>query len=298
MLFTRIHSAGLAVDCRADDLDARPALGDASLPAADALSLWCAGLAAPDAQTGASALDALAWRLPGSLHAEECWSELDPDVVRATLAADTLDATVEVSIAPDPPLYGRLREHALRDARLVSALGQEAELHVKVGWRVTRDRATATYDLLGARIGDVAFPIAGADVPPWLRPLLADVARRVHRVDLEEPWARVVSRLSHAALAPTAPPRAAWRRLVAAATALGLAEPQLVLGPRLAFGDALLDARGVSRDQRDIIRSLEATLVRAPDVLVLPERLPDAALAWVRARTEGDDATLEQVLTP
>jgi hypothetical protein len=221
--------------------------------------------------------------------------------VESVLAIGADEAHIDVSVAPDPPLYGRLREHAVRDARLVTALGQEAQLHVKVGLRRLRGAGAVTLDLLGARIGDVAFPIAGKERPAWLPTFLAEVGRRVHRVDLTQP--PPMRRLHGAALARDPERHRAWLR---AAEALGAAPfelptPRLVSdhgAPSMAFGDEAWPARLLDRAGQDALHLVSACFLDAPDVLIVPTEVPEPVRAWLDARTEGDDAVLEQVLTP
>jgi hypothetical protein len=217
---------------------------------------------------------------------------------------DGRSLAVEVSVAPDPPLYGRLREHAVRDPRLVTALGQQAELHIKAGFLFTADRTGASPDLLGARIGDVAFPVAGKERPAWLGPLLAEIASRVSVLTLTEDIDDVQSRLAECAVSHRAAERERWRRAAEALVAppFALPEPVWVREPggglRLRFGEALLEVRQLGRHAADALRLVEAALVVAPDVLVVTEPLDEAVDAWLVGLTEGDDATLEQVMRP
>ena len=228
---------------------------------------------------------------------------LVPDAVDRTVDGPDRTVSVDVSISPDPPLYGRLREHAVRDPRMVTALGQQAELRVKAGFLLTADRSGATPDLLGVRIGDVSFPLSGKDRPAWLMPLLADLAGRIWVLDLAEPIGDVLERMYTHAASHRAEERARW---AAAAAALqrapfGLPAPAWMrtrAGMRLAFGDDLVPLRHLGRAAVDAVRLVEAALVRAPDLLVVPEPLPEEVTTWLHGCTEGDDASLEQVLAP
>lgn len=306
MLLTRIHAKGLAVPVEIDDLSARLPPAPIAGAVADALSLWKAALVGPEASI---ALTELGWSvaLPDIDLDDEAplepgydlW-EVDDHDLDPVLGVDIEEVHVDASVAPDPPLYGRLREHAVRDARLVTALGQESQLHVKIGLRRLRGAGAITLDLLGARIGDVAFPIAGKERPAWLPAFLAEVGRRVHRVALDEP--PPLRRLLSAGLARNPERRAAWDR---AAKALhedfGLESVALALehgAPDLVFGEASWPSRLLDRAGRDALHLVSACFLDQPDVLVVPDTLHDDVRAWLDARTEGDEAVLEQVLTP
>ena len=212
--------------------------------------------------------------------------------------------SVEISVAPDPPLYGRLREHAVRDPRLVTALGQQAELHLKAGFLFATDRTSATPDLLGARIGDVAFPIAGKERPAWLPALLADIVARLHVLTLDDDIHEVQQRLADAAGSHRCEARQAWARAVEVLQAppFSLPAPGWVREPggalTLRFGAELLEVRQLGRRAADALRLVEAAVVVAPDVLMVTEALDEPVRAWLVGLTEGDDATLEQVMVP
>lgn len=309
MYITRLKAEGLAtaVDHDALSRTTRVPKGSAAMAAADALTLWVAGMGGTNAGLR---LAELGWvpRLPdpdpdGEPVARYDLWHVDPDGIAQALSHEVDTVTIDVSLAPDPPLYGRLREHAVRDPRLVTALGQQAELHVKIGWRLTAGRSFATSDLLGARIGDVSFPVVGKERPAWLLPLLSDVASRVHRVDLETPWSTIVETLHGAALSRDPVVRACWARVQSALTAQPFQLPMLHVvrtGARqdLGVGNEVLPSRSLDRSARDAIRLAAATLLRAPDVLIVPTALSEEVRGWLDSCTEGDEATLEQVITP
>jgi len=308
MYITRIEASGvrhappLASLGRTDRLPALPAAAGI----ADAVRLATVALAPGRWEE----LDVLGWLGDDA----EALTDDDSDAVdmlvgleAAAVERTAIDAgrtlAVDLSLAPDPPLYGRLREHAIRDPRLVTALGQEAELHVKGGFLLTSDHTGASPDLLGARIGDVSFPIAGKDRPAWLAPLLGELSRRIWVLDPDEPLAAVVARLFEAATSHRPDARRGWALAKTALQAepFGLPEPQWVhTGDmlELGFGDDLLAPRQLGRAAADALRLVEAALVRTPDVLVVPETLPAAKTAWLHGCTDGDEATLEQVLVP
>lgn len=229
-------------------------------------------------------------------------TELRPSAVRALLDDDAQrHLTIDVGLALDPPLFGTLREHALRDPRLVNALGGDALLHIKVGWLFTRDYTAVDVSVLGVRMGDVSFPTIGADRPAWLPALLRDAGRRVARPDWLGPERALAQRCVDAGMAADAGKRATW-----AAAAAALEAPPFSLGPaalaldggrpRVLFGPGLHPPRQLGRPALDALRLVATACIEAPDVLVLDLPLGDVHRAWIADRIEGDDATLEQVL--
>lgn len=236
-------------------------------------------------------------------HLPEQLALYDPAASSAFVDLDTTrQATVRVTIAPDPPFYGRLRELAVREPRLVTALGEDPDITLKAGWIWSHDLSMVAVGLSEVAVGGVAFPGTGAERPPWLAPLLREIAGRLWRVDPCEPLAEVTERLYAASVSHDADRRHRYER---AATAL--AGPPFALG-RLAwvrgasgveprFGDALLTARQCGHAAAGALRLVEAVHLRAPDVLIA--ELPggaEARAAWLVAATRGDDATLEQVI--
>ena len=311
MLLTRLHASGLALPVDFQVLDAAtkwPRAPDASV-AADALTIWRAGLVGGDAalvltelgwEVAAPAFDAFDLEDPSYEPSDDDVWDVDAAEVDPVLAIGGGDVQVDVSVAPDPPLYGRLREHAVRDPRLVTALGQEAELHVKVGLRHLRGGGSVSLDVLGARIGDVAFPIVGKERPHWLLPFLGTVARRVRRLDLSQPppWPAMLA----SGLSRDPEQQQRWQRALSALEEdFGLPRPRLVLEhgtPGLVFGDAHWPSRLLDRAGRDALHLVSVCFLEQPDVLVSVDPLPEAHRTWLDARTEGDDAVLEQVLSP
>src|SRR5262245_61410955 len=91
---------------------------------ADAIALFGAGLGSSDRLALARRLG---WASAGTIVVGE-GSEAELQGLKApavsSVVADGLRAvTIEGVLALDPPLYGRLREHAARDPRMVTALG-------------------------------------------------------------------------------------------------------------------------------------------------------------------------------
>ena len=95
-------------------------------------------------------------------------------------AAEPCRVTVEVDLVLDPPMFGRLREHAVRSPMLVAALGQHPSVTVKVGWLFSRDRTLASITVHAVQIGETSFPMHEAE--RWLIELLGTIGRRVARL--------------------------------------------------------------------------------------------------------------------
>lgn len=309
MYLTHLAAPGLRHHPSLEPLDRRTPLpaGPAAVAVADAARLLRVALRPHEA----AALAPMGWAPSGEPLLDDDTHDVlqlrgfAPTAIESLLDdPDARSIEVEVAIAPDPPLYGRLREHALRDPRLVAALGEEASLHIKAGLLFDRAHRDASPDLLGARMGDVAFPIAGKERPSWLPKLLADLAGRIVVVDLDEPIAAVVARLEAAATSHRADVRAQWARAEATLQAVPFALPaprwlrDAQGTPTLAFGDDLVSLRHLGRPAAEALRLVEAALLRTPDVLVLGSPVAPEVRAWLEGCTEGDDATLEQVLAP
>jgi hypothetical protein len=226
--------------------------------------------------------------------------------VRALLPGDgsrSLRISVEVEL--DPPLFGRLRGLAVRDPRLVTALGSGARITVKVGWLFTNDLLVASASVLGVAVGDTGFPIVGSERPSWLTDLLMDMGTRFRRVGTDSPE-RTAKRLLNAMLSPDTDRR---RRYWSAAEAFerppfSLGELELVVdGDRVdpCFGPGLLRPRQFGPAAAEALRLVEAVVVEAPDVLIVDapghaQRDPAQVRGWLEAFASSDRATVEQVV--
>ncbi len=89
--------------------------------------------------------------------------------------------TVSLTLALDPPQFGRLRKEAVRDPRLVEALGEGAHLVVRIGARFSPGFDALALDPLAFIVGDAAFPIAGTERPTWMTPFLRGLGARCAR---------------------------------------------------------------------------------------------------------------------
>lgn len=312
MLVTGLHIEGLrgGDGLELDELGGLRMLprGPAGIAALDALDL-VAATCDPDRTAGTlarlgvvgSADDAevlVEDKLPVQARCEgaDAAAMVDPAAGRAV--------RVRVDLELDPPLFGRLREQALRDPRLVSALG-DASLSLRIGWIWTRDLTTVSIGLLGVAVGDVAFPATGADRPAWLPELLREVAARIRRV---EPTSAsdVAGRLHDAALSTDPEARRRQGRvadaLAEAPFALGTLNLTRIRGRIVpCFGPDLLRPRQLGPAATEALRLCTAVYLDEPDVLLVEgggqcQADPDAVVTWLRDRTHGDKAVLEQVL--
>ena len=225
--------------------------------------------------------------------------------VPSLLPADgSRQVTITVDVELDPPLFGRLRGLAVRDPRLVTALGEGATVSIKVGWLFTNDLVTASVGILGLMVGDTRFPATGGERPAWLPGLLQDIGARFARVGPET--SDVARRLLDAALAQDPDRRARF-----AEVADLLAKPPFLLGRlelvrvgeqvEACFGPGLLRARQFGPAAWEALRLVEAAVLDAPDILLaeapgLTQSDPAAVRGWLEQKASGENATLEQVI--
>jgi hypothetical protein len=271
---------------------------------ADALVLVGATLQAAQTRAAVTALgfagpwDVEVWEEDG-LPVQVVWK--DAGAVHPWLAEHTRQVTIDVELALDPPMFGRLRELAVRDPRLVSGLADQG-ITLKLGWLLTSDLTAAAPSVLSVAIGSVRFSAVGSDRPPWLVELVALVAKKIARVPWEGSTEELAARLHDASTSPLTEVRAAWRRLATAmgAPPFGFGEAQLVSSGRsntpvaVAFGPELRRARAFGPSAQHALHLAEAVLLNAPDVLVVDDPGGDLR-EWLIAHTTGDEATLEQV---
>jgi hypothetical protein len=287
------------------------ARGPAGVASADALTMVFATL--PNREKDGRGLQAAATRLGLCERADQAEVVVEAGApvqvsvpsaagVYALLQAEHRQVTITVDLSLDPPLFGRLRGLAVRDPRLVTALGAGATLSVKVGWLFTQDLTAASVSVLGIAVGDTTFPVQGSEKPSWLDGLLTDLGSRFLRVASDESVASVSARLHTAAMHVDPDRRSRYRSAQAAlgAAPFKLGEIELVArgsGIEAAFGPQLLRPRQFGRHGEASLRLAEAVYLQAPDVLVV-EDLPgdhEAMLGWLGDHVRGDEATLEQV---
>ena len=87
-----------------------------------------------------------------------------------------------VTISPDPPLYGFLREAAQRDPRLVHALAAGAELTLEVSALFNQRGDAMALHLHPIELGEGTIPVDGKDAPAWIGGLLTRLRGRFLRV--------------------------------------------------------------------------------------------------------------------
>lgn len=268
---------------------------------ADAIDLLAAGL---DTSRLKGMAERLGWTTQSTsivgLGADAELADLHPPSVSAVVADGQRSVTIEGTLALDPPMYGRLRAHAARDPRMVTALGQDPSVTVKVGWLFSQDRSNAHPSVLFVRIGGVGFETTGKDRPSWVPELLVELGTRFRRIDPFEPISVLAERLLAATLSPDPRVRAGFER---ARIAVGLAPFDLPsaglvrAGDRLdlVFGPDLVRLRQLGRAAADALRFAEAAYVLRPDVLVVQEPSTEGVRSWFEALTDADDAPVEQV---
>jgi len=273
----------------------------AAVAVADALTLLHGGLHADYAD----AVGPLGWAT-GPI---ERWTEGEDVEVRGLNAEavsgfiDGGSVVVDVDLHLDPPLFGRLRNEAIRDPRVVTALGQSPTLSVKVGWLLSADRTMVAPSVLGVRVGQVAFDPRGKERPTWLPALLRDLGTRFHRTGLQRSEEVVTARLLAAAQSVDPEERAGFRAVAAALAAPPFALPALdfvrVDGKAyLAFGSELWRGRQLGRAAIDAVRWATGAWLERPDVLIVDEVVPEPVHAWLTALPEGENAPVEQVWVP
>ncbi|MCO4744274.1 MAG: hypothetical protein KC912_05760 [Proteobacteria bacterium] len=312
MLVTGIRVAGLrdADGFVKTELESRVELdsGPSGVAVADALDLFSAGLNATRVEgvlnTLGIAVGPVELVLEDGLPVQASWE--GGEGARALLAGDAARRiTVWVEVAPDPPLFGQLRELAVREPRLVAALGNNPRIAIKVGWLFTKDLTTASIAVLEIKVGDLGFPSAGPERAKWAPRLLRQLGQRFSRVQQRDGRA-IAERMLEASLSADSDVRDAYQR---AAEALGdkpfsLGQLHLVrVGDTLlpCFGHELRRARQFGPAADEALRLVEAVFLDAPDVLIVeaPGALQGDAgevVEWLHGRTEGNDATLEQVV--
>ena len=311
MLVHGIRVAGLrdAEGFVRTDLGARVELsgGPEGVAVADAFDLFAAGLVAGRIPTTLARLG-----ISGEVEVLEedgmpvqaSWD--DPWGARTLVAGDSARRiTVWVEVIPDPPLFGQLREMAVREPRLVAGLSDSPRIAARVGWLFTKDWTAASIAVLEFKVGDMAFPASGPERPAWVPKVLRQLGARFLR------WTpsaeqELAERLLAASLSPDAEVRDAYARAAGA-----LADEPFELGALelarvgeqlwLCFGRDMRRARQFGPSAVEAAGLSVAAFLDAPDVLVIEnpgthQPDPGAVADWLEERTRGNDATLEQVI--
>ena len=156
----------------------------------DAIELGFAALSMPALIRLACRLGLIPERLPpedSSLELPDQIDNLDPVAVKGILSPSARRAlNVELELHLDPPLFGRLREHAAREPRLATALATSPTIHLSVGALFTVSHDAMAIHLDGFAVGEQRFPTHGKERPAWLNRFLASLRGRFHRFDLED----------------------------------------------------------------------------------------------------------------
>ncbi|MFT6144277.1 MAG: hypothetical protein ACJAZO_003843 [Myxococcota bacterium] len=311
MYVTQVRTEGLRQGVDLRDLDRSVSLkaGEAGAVVADALMLW-AGTLAPTTLPkrlvdlgAASAEDVVECTIDkGWLEGVGC--DLGGELI-AMLAPGERRFAIEVTIQADPPFFGRLREHAVRDPRLVTALGEASTVTVRVGWFLSEDGSSTTVGLLALLVGRTSFPVTGSERPVWAPAVLASVGKRFSRTGRVESLGEMGARLLAIATGSDAERRRSLSRASKALSkapfyigALELVSVGKEVVP--AFGPDLIRARRLGPAAIHSLALVEQVFVEQPDVLIVDGagagfRRPNAVRKWVEGQTDGEDATLEQV---
>lgn len=271
-----------------DDVRSLDRLDTLPRPWMDALLLFVMGACEDRAVPGA---ERLGWE-------PELGEDLlleSPDAVQA-MRVDQAERAFQITltILPDPPLFGRLRNAVIRTPAHADGLA-EGTLTARIGWLFTPDLQVAQPDLIGARLGSVDLALNEA---PWVPPLLTDIMERVHFLDWRTPLEDTVEAFTSALWAPE---RERRERAEAALADLKSAfdldlRPIRTHRTRLGVGPDLRPLRWLGPGAERILRTVVGAQIHAPDVLVVPWVPQDAERAWLEARCTGDDAVLEQLL--
>jgi len=311
MFVTDVRTEGLRHSVQLTGLGRRVDLpsGAAGAAVGDALMLWAGTLSPARLTQTLLRLGAASSAEAVELTVEKGWltgvgTDAGHELV-ALLAPGERRFAVEVTIEADPPFFRRLREHAVRDPRLVTALGQAPTLGVKIGWFLSADGNSTTVGLLGLTVGKSGFPVTGSERPAWAPAVLKEVGERFARVRSEDSLEALGERLLSVATGLSGERRA---RLETGCAATARAPFHLGRLSWVRVGDAVVPAFGT-----DLVRAsrlgpagqhaaalIEQVYVEQPDVLVVMgcgAGFSSAARVkrWVERRTDGADATLEQV---
>jgi hypothetical protein len=194
--------------------------------------------------------------------------------------------SLAVEIAPDPPLFARLRAEVGREPRLAAGLAAGGALGLTLSALFTRDLRGVAVSWGAVSVGGESFSLRAGERARWAESLLAGLGPRFHRFD---PHADPAPGALAALLAREG--HGAYQRFAAA---LGPAGPAL---------RAATDARGaplVLAGERPLARC--ARVVDEDARLAAAVHLSGAELlwaetdrAWVDGLCEGEASALEQV---
>jgi len=260
----------------------------------DALML---GFGALDPLAGARALG---WMRIAAKLDDGHWVMTWPDQLHGLLApGPTNTVSVSLDLELDPPQFGQLRQHAVHDPDLVSALGN-ARLRLTTGWAFTPNLTLGSPAILSARLGDHHLD---REKKSWVVPWLVSLASRLHahtpRPPNVELWAQ-------AQRSPDPARRSAYQRAIQA-----LKRPPFSIGELrvvetggkrwLVGGEELLPLTRLGPLVCNAVALVESVFLDDADILVVEEPCaltehPRALLNWLARQATEPDSPLEQVL--
>lgn len=199
---------------------------------------------------------------------------------------------VALTFQLDPPQFGKFRDHAARDPRLVDALGAGARVTVRTGARFAAGMDAVAIDALSFTVGEVAFAMHGSERPAWLTPVLAGLRSRLRRGPAP------AARWGECARSWSASDQLALRRALAALAAppASLGDPlALPEGPAILTGAQVVPARILGAEAAAGL--IGAVHLCGADIAVVDE-LPagEGWLDWLAAQAEAAASPLEQVI--
>ncbi len=311
MYVTQVRTEGLrrGADLRGLGRSVSLQAGEAGAVVADALMLWAGTLAPTTLPRRLVELGAASTEDAVECTVDKGWLEgvgcdLGGELI-AMLSPGERRFAIEVTIQADPPFFGRLREHAVRDPRLVTALGEASTMTVRVGWFLSEDGCSTTVGLLALAVGRTAFPVTGTERPVWAPAILSTMGKRFSRTGRVESLANMGARLLAVATGANAECRRSLERASKALSKAPFYFGALELvsvgdGVVPTFGPDLVRARRLGPAALNSLALVEQVFVEQPDVLIVDGagagfRRPNAVRKWVEGRTDGEDATLEQV---
>ena len=205
---------------------------------------------------------------------------------------DERTVKVRLDIELDPPLFGRLRETAVRDPEIVDHLG--ADVTIVLGWAFTATLDLCAASVLSFRIGDFVVD----SERPWRAEFLKNFQGRGGHVQAADPVG-VEGRATSSSPAVRARHRAAVQSLSRPPFSLPALEVVRSVGPALALGEDLvpLDAAGSTVEAAvalglSVHSGVDVLLADRPSAAM--ER-PRAVRHWVERQATDDASPLEQV---
>lgn len=219
----------------------------------------------------------------------------DPAAMRARLGPER-SLKVRLDIELDPPLFGKLRELAVRDPDLVDAIG--APLILTWGWVFTNDFEFASQSRLSIRLGDLKMDEERVWLPEFLR-LLERRGAAWRTGDLDEPAIRAADRSPEASQrAAAASMRSALRRPPWSLPELHVVDTEA--GGFLALGDDVVPLSAWGGDAGVGVGLCQAVHLDPAEILVLREpsagtERPRAVRNWLVQQVEATGSPLEQI---